>query len=114
MADDATRSFRTGTLHTVRNPPTVADGLRTPSLGSLNWPLVRANVSEMVTVSDEAIVRTMRFLWERLKIVVEPSGATAVAGLLEYGGLEGKRVGVIISGGNVDLLAACSLFGSVK
>lgn len=113
VADDATRTFRTGTLHTVRNPPTVADGLRTPSLGTFTWPLVRANVSDMVTVSEQEIVQSMRFLWERLKIVVEPSGATALAGLLRYvGDVAGKRVGVIISGGNVDLVAACALFGS--
>lgn len=115
VADDATRTFRTGVLQTIRNPPTVADGLRTPSLGRYTWPLVRANVSEMATVSEKEIVQAMRFLWERLKIVVEPSEATALAGLLAYSGdVAGKRVGVVVSGGNVDLGAACSLFGSVE
>lgn len=115
VADDATRTFRTGVLQTIRNPPTVADGLRTPSLGRYTWPLVRANVSEMATVSEKEIVQAMRFLWERLKIVVEPSGATALAGLLACSGdVAGKRVGVVVSGGNVDLDAACALFGSVE
>jgi threonine dehydratase len=111
LADDATRSFRTGTLHTVHNPPTIADGARTPSLGKLTFPLVRRYVHDMVTVSDEAILRTMRFLWERLKIVVEPTGALAAAALFEGGlSLTGRRVGVIASGGNVDLAEAAAWF----
>lgn len=110
-ADDATRSFRTGELHTVHNPPTIADGLRTPALGRYTFPLVRANVSEMRTVSEAAIVEAMRFLWTRMKLVVEPSGAVPVAALLaEPGAFHGLRVGVVISGGNVDLAAACALF----
>jgi threonine dehydratase len=105
-ADDATRSFRTGTLHTVRNPRTIADGARTPSLGAVTFPLVRRHVDDMVTVSDPDILRAMRFLWERMKLVVEPTGALGLAaawkGALDVGG---KRVGVIVSGGNVDLNA---------
>ena len=112
LADDATRSFRTGELVTIRNPPTVADGLRTPSLGRLTFPLVRANVSEMRTVPEEAIVAAMRFLWTRAKLVVEPSGAVPLAALLAAGDeLHGRRVGVILSGGNVDLAAAAALLG---
>lgn len=110
-ADDATQTFRTGTLHTVSNPQTIADGLRTHSLGTLTWPLVRENVEEMITVSEQDIVQAMRFCWERLKIVVEPSGATALAGFLGYRA-KGARVGVIVSGGNVDLGFAASLFGT--
>jgi threonine dehydratase len=110
-ADDATRSFRTGTLHTVHNPPTIADGARTPSLGKLTFPLVRENVDDMVTVSDDDLVRAMRFVWERMKLVVEPTGvlalAAAMAGRVE---VKGKRVGVLISGGNVDLAYALELF----
>ena len=114
LADDATRSFRTGELVTIKNPPTIADGLRTPSLGRITFPLVRANVSEMRTVSEDAIVAAMRFLWTRAKLVVEPSGAVALAALLAAGGeFEGQRVGVILSGGNVDLAAACELLGGV-
>jgi len=111
LADDATRSFATGSVQTVRNPPTIADGLRTPSLGKVTWPLVRENVSAMVTVSEEEIVEAMRFLWTRMKVVVEPSGAVALAGVLSRG-IAGasERVGVVISGGNVDLSLACALF----
>jgi threonine dehydratase len=111
LADDATRSFRTGTLQTVHNPRTIADGARTASLGTLTFPLVRKHVDDMVTVSDEDLVRTMRFLWERMKLVVEPTGALGLAAA--YRGkvaLAGKRVGAILSGGNVDLLAALELF----
>ena len=111
LADDATRSFRTGELQTVHNPPTIADGLRTPSLGRYTFPLVRANADEMRTVSDARIVEAMRFLWTRMKIVVEPSGAVPVAALLaDPDAFRGKRVGIVISGGNVDLAAACALF----
>jgi threonine dehydratase len=113
LADDATRSFRTGTLQTVHNPPTIADGARTPSLGRLTFPLVRRYVHDMTTVSDPAILRTMRFLWERLKLVVEPTGALAAAALLEGGLAEvaGSRIGVVLSGGNVDLALAGEWFG---
>ena len=112
LADDATRSFRTGELHTVHNPATIADGLRTPSLGRYTFPLVRANVDEMRTVSDARIVEAMRFLWTRMKIVVEPSGAVPVAALLaDPDAFRGQRVGIVISGGNVDLASACELFG---
>jgi threonine dehydratase len=113
LADDATRSFRTGELQTVHDPPTVADGARTPSLGRLTFPLVRRFVHDMVTVSDEAILSAMRFLWERTKIVVEPTGALAVTALLErVVPLVGTKVGVIISGGNVDLALAAAWFGA--
>jgi threonine dehydratase len=102
VADDATRSFRTGVLHTVHNPPTIADGTRTSSLGQLTFPLVRELVADMVTVSEEEIREAVRFLFARTKLVVEPSGALGVAALLA-GGFAGKgRVGVILSGGNVD------------
>ena len=102
-ADDATRSFKTGVLHTVSNPDTIADGARTPSLGTLTFPLVRQNVDDMVTVSDDAIVATTLFLWSRLKLVVEPTGALAAAALLEgVVDARARRVGVILSGGNVD------------
>lgn len=111
LADDATRSFRTKTLHTVHNPPTVADGARTPSLGQLTFPLVLAHVHDMVTVPDDALLRTMFFLWERLKIVVEPTGALAATALLEgVVPVTGRRVGVVVSGGNVDLRQAAGWF----
>ena len=102
--DDATRTFRSGTLQTVRNPDTIADGARTPSLGKVTLPLVMRYVSDMLTVSDAELLRGMLLIWERMKILVEPTGALAAAALLE-GKLDAKgaRVGVILSGGNVDL-----------
>jgi threonine dehydratase len=102
--DDATRSFRTKSLQTVKNPMTVADGARTPSLGALTFPLVLDHVADMATVDDIALLRSMFFLWERLKLVVEPTGALAAAALLEQRvEARGARVGIILSGGNVDL-----------
>jgi threonine dehydratase len=102
LADDATKSFRTKTLHTVKNPPTIADGTRTPSLGKLTFPLVLEYVDDMRTVRETAIVEAVQFLFYRMKIVVEPSGALGLAALLSGAISESGRVGVIISGGNVD------------
>jgi threo-3-hydroxy-L-aspartate ammonia-lyase len=103
QGDDAARSFQTKTLQTVQNPDTIADGARTPSLGDLTFPLVLRYVHDIVTVSDQALLHTMFYLWERMKLVIEPTGALAATGLLEGKlNLTGARVGVIISGGNVD------------
>ena len=108
--DDATRSFRTKTLQTCHNPDTIADGARTHALGKLTFPLVLRYVHDMGTVSDAELARAMFYLWERMKIVVEPTGALGAAGLFERGlSVAGKRVGVILSGGNVDLDLACRL-----
>ena len=102
--DDATRSFRTKQLQTVSNPKTVADGARTPSLGSLTFPLVLQYASGMETVDDPTLLRTMFYLWERLKLVVEPTGALGAAAAIEgTAAFRGARVGVVLSGGNVDL-----------
>jgi len=110
--DDATRSFRTKTLQTVHNPDTIADGARTPSLGKITFPLVLAHVHDMMTVDDRELLDAMLYLWERMKIVVEPTGALGAAGLFKGGhDAAGKRVGVLISGGNVDLQAVCRLIG---
>ncbi len=102
LADDATRSFRTGDLHTVHNPPTIADGTRTPSLGKLTFPLVLEYVDDMQTVSEDAIIEAVHFLFYRTKLVVEPSGALGVAALLSGAVSVSGRVGVILSGGNID------------
>lgn len=111
LADDATRSFYTKTLQTVKNPQTIADGARTPSLGQITFPLVLQYVDDMVTVSEQAIIRTMFFLWERLKIVVEPTGVLAAAALVEgVVTAPEMRVGVIISGGNVDFFTSLPHF----
>ncbi|MCB0189334.1 MAG: pyridoxal-phosphate dependent enzyme, partial [Caldilineaceae bacterium] len=102
LGDDATRSFRTKTLHTIHNPPTIADGTRTPSLGKLTFPLVLDYVDDMQTVSEEAIKAAVRFLFYRMKLVVEPSGALGLAALLSGVVVPQGRVGIILSGGNID------------
>ena len=107
--DDATRSFRTKQLQRVNNPKTIADGARTPSLGSLTFPLVLEYVSDMTTVDDRSLLDAMLFLWERLKLIVEPTGTLGAAAVLEGKiDVKGKRVGVILSGGNVDLAQAAA------
>jgi len=109
--DDATRSFKTKSLQTCHNPDTIADGARTHSLGRLTFPLVLRYVSDMVTVSDAELVEAALYLWERMKIIVEPTGALGAAGLFERGlAVAGKRVGVILSGGNVDLKLMAKYF----
>ena len=109
--DDGARSFHTKTLQRVQNPQTIADGARTESLGAVTFPLVLANVHDILTVSDAQIVEALRFLWERMKLVVEPTGALAAAAVLSGAvDVRGKRVGIILSGGNVDLKAIAALF----
>jgi threonine dehydratase len=108
--DDATRSFKTKTLQTVKNPDTIADGARTPSLGKVTYPLVMKYVDDMLTVTDAELLKSMFFLWERMKIVVEPTGALAACALLEKKiDAKGKRVGIVLSGGNVDVKAMAAL-----
>ena len=103
-ADDAARSFRSGRIERCDRPDTIADGARTPSLGEVPFEIIRRNVHDIVTVSDREIVVAMRFLWERMKLVVEPTGALGLAGALSGKvRVEGLRVGVILTGGNVDL-----------
>ena len=103
-ADDAARSFRAGKLLPPAAPPnTIADGLR-GALGLRPFAEIHRLVDDIVTVPDEAIVRAMRALWEALKVIVEPSGAVPYAALDgEQAALRGKRIGVILSGGNLDL-----------
>src|SRR3954468_10965900 len=102
--DDATRSFKEKKLVKIEVPDTIADGARTTSLGSITFPLVMKYVSDMLTVTDEELLRTMFWLWERTKLVVEPTGALAACAVLERKmQLQKLRVGVILSGGNVDL-----------
>jgi len=109
--DDASRSLRTRILQRVDNPVTIADGARTQSLGALTFPLVLRYVDDIITVTDAQVVEAMRFLWERMKLVVEPTGALATAGVLSGAvDVRGRRVGIVLSGGNVDLKAAAALF----
>jgi threonine dehydratase len=102
-ADDAFRSLKAGRIIPANNPQTVADGLRT-SLGDLTFPIIQRLVKEIVTVSESGIVQAMRALWERTKLIAEPSAAVPLGALLTGRiNLEGKRVGIVLSGGNVDL-----------
>jgi threonine dehydratase len=102
-ADDAYRSFSSGKLVPSVNPVTIADGLLT-SLGDLTFRIIMDKVDGIITVSEDAIVAAMRLIWERMKIVVEPSGAVPLAAIIENRiEVKGKKVGLILSGGNVDL-----------
>ncbi len=104
MVDDAYRSLRDGVIHPPTNAETIADGLRT-FLGDITFPIICEHVSEIVTVSEAAIVAAMRLVWERMKLIIEPSAAVPVAALLEHRDLfRGRRVGIILSGGNADLM----------
>ncbi len=101
-ADDAYRSWKAGEIIPMVGPKTVADGLLT-SLGDKTFPIIKRLVDEIVTVSDESILKAMKLIWERAKLVVEPSGAVPLAALLDGKlNLAGKKAGVILSGGNVD------------
>ena len=102
--DDATRSFHSRTLQTVSNPSTIADGARTTSLGRFTFPLVLENVDDMITVTDDDLIETMHFVWTRLKLVVEPTGVLGLAAVFKHRyAVEKSRVGVVLSGGNVDV-----------
>jgi threonine dehydratase len=103
-ADDAYRSFKSGALVPPPVPRTIADGLR-GALGDLTFATIRQHVDEIVRVPEEATIAAMRLVWERMKIVIEPSAAVAVAAVLEtrVDGIAGKRIGIILSGGNTDL-----------
>lgn len=103
MADDAARSFKAGKIIPVSHPDTIADGLRT-SLGEQPFAEIRKYVDDIVTVPESDIVAAMRRLWEVLKIIVEPSGAVPYAGVpVALEKMACKRVGIILSGGNLDL-----------
>ena len=102
-ADDAFRSFQSKTLVPSVAPKTMADGLLT-SLGSLTFPIILDGVDQIVTVSEDKIVEAMRMVWERMKIIIEPSSAVPLAAILENKvDVKGKKIGIILSGGNVDL-----------
>ncbi len=103
MADDAYRSLKTGEILPSVKPRTIADGLLT-SLGNKTFPIIQTHVEQVVTVSEQGIIDSMKFIWERAKIIIEPSSAVAVGVLWERKiDLTGLKVGVILSGGNVDL-----------
>jgi threonine dehydratase len=111
--DDVTQSFKQKKKVRIPLPETIADGARTLSPGDVTLPLVLQNVDEMLTVTDDELLRAMFFLWERMKIVVEPTGALGACALLQKKiSLQGRRVGVVLSGGNVDLKWAAEILRS--
>ena len=102
-ADDAFRSLKAGKIIPMKDPLTIADGLRS-SLGDRTFPIIQRYVHEIITVSEEGIIHAMRQVWERMKIIIEPSAAVPVAAVLQRNAsIAGRRVGIILSGGNVDL-----------
>jgi threonine dehydratase len=100
--DDVRRSLAAGERVRIEVPRTIADGLQLATPGERTWPVIRERVAEVVTVSDAELAETMRFAFERLKLVLEPSGAAALAAV-RAGRIEGERIGVVLTGGNVDL-----------
>lgn len=112
VANDAQRSWQTGEIVRLSAvPPTIADGLRTRFVGQHNLPIMRRYVSDIVTVSEAEISETLKFLWTRLKLVVEPSSAVALAPIfMGKVARPGQRIGVILSGGNVDVAQIGKLF----
>ncbi len=115
LADDAYRSFKSSTLLPNKDISTIADGLRT-SLSQRTFRIIQQNVSDIVLVTEKEIIDSMRFIWERMKIIVEPSGAVSLAPILSKKlNIEGKNVGVMISGGNIDLTSFFELLcGKIK
>ncbi|MEE7448203.1 serine dehydratase [Methylobacterium radiotolerans] len=108
--NDGQRSFREGQVVTIPVPRTIADGAQSTALGDLTFAIIRRHVADIVTVSDAQLVETMRFFASRMKIVVEPTGCLAAAAVLNgLVDVRGKRVGVVISGGNVDLATFAQL-----
>ena len=102
-ADDARKSFISGTLIPSVSPNTIADGLLT-SLGDITFPIILKYVDNIITVKEDTIIKAMRMVWERMKIIIEPSSAVPLAVLLEYPNLfRNKTIGIILTGGNVDL-----------
>ena len=104
LANDVQQSFRAGRRISIPTPATIADGLRTNCTGEKNFPIIRQHVDDIVTVSEEAIVAAMRAVWEALHMVIEPSAAVPYAALLEKRvPLAGRRIGLLVTGGNADL-----------
>ena len=108
--NDGQQSFRSGRIVTIPVPRTIADGAQTTFLGNHTFPIIQDRVADIVTVTDDELVATMRFFAERMKIVVEPTGCLAAAAVM-HGRLDvaGKRVGAVISGGNIDLASFARL-----
>ncbi|RCS25424.1 threo-3-hydroxy-L-aspartate ammonia-lyase [Phyllobacterium salinisoli] len=111
--NDGQQSFRSGEIVRIATPKTIADGAQTQSLGDYTFAIIRRDVDDILTVADGELVEAMRFFASRMKMVVEPTGCVGIAGARKFGPqLKGQRVGVIVSGGNVDLEQFCKLLGS--
>ena len=111
--NDGQQSFRSGSIVTIATPKTIADGAQTAALGHLTFPIIRRDVNDVLTVSDTQLVDAMRFMASRMKIVVEPTGCLGFAAAREMkASLRGQRVGVLISGGNIDLTRFCELLAA--
>jgi len=110
--NDGQRSFRSGQIVHIDTPKTIADGAQTQHLGQITFPIIRRDVDDVLTATDAELVEGMRFMAARMKLVVEPTGCLGWAAALGMGkALQGQRVGVLISGGNVDLARFCALVG---
>jgi threonine dehydratase len=108
--NDGQQSFRSGAIVRIDTPRTIADGAQTQYLGNLTFPIIRRDVDDILTATDAELVDCMRFFATRMKIVVEPTGCLSFAAVRRMkDALQGKRVGVVISGGNVDLENFCAL-----
>ncbi|HWL27365.1 MAG TPA: threo-3-hydroxy-L-aspartate ammonia-lyase [Burkholderiaceae bacterium] len=111
--NDGQQSFRSGEIHRIPPPDSIADGALTQALGTLTFPIIRQHAKDILTVSDDQLKQAMRFFAQRMKIVVEPTGCLGAAAVLnELVPLRGKRVGVLLSGGNVDLASYGSILGT--
>lgn len=110
--NDGQQSFRNGKILHIDTPKTIADGAQTQHLGNYTFPIIQRDVNDILTASDAQLVEAMRFFAERMKMIVEPTGALGLAAALQIKDqLKGKRVGIIISGGNVDISWFCELMG---
>jgi len=111
--NDGQQSFRTGQIVHIDTPRTIADGAQTQHLGQLTFPIIQRDVDDILTVGDDELVACMRFFAERMKIVVEPTGCLGFAAARKMkASLRGKRIGVLVSGGNIDLARFASLIGA--
>lgn len=108
--NDGQQSFRSGSIVHIDTPKTIADGAQTQHLGQHTFPIIQRDVNDILTATDAQLVDAMRFFAERMKMIVEPTGALGLAAALQQAdALKGKRVGIVISGGNVDIAWFCEL-----